>query len=59
MQIFDFNFKVTVNEIDDDDYTPPQALVKQILEDIDDNEKEPIFNIALIDNEREKEFDGF
>ena len=39
---------MTVNEIDDEDYTPPNKLVKQLLEDVDEEEKEPVFNLSLI-----------
>lgn len=55
----EFEFRVNVQEINDDEYTSVTVLRKQLLEDFGDNEAEPMFNLSHIAMEQEKEFDGF
>lgn len=55
----EINFKVNIQEINDEDYTTPSDLAKQLLEDFDSNEDSPIFNLALIQAEKDKDFGSF
>jgi hypothetical protein len=41
-------FKVTVNLIDDEQYTAAGELAKQLLNDFGGNEADPMFNLSLI-----------
>jgi hypothetical protein len=54
MEIPDLIFRVHINEIDDEDYTPPNKIAKELLEDIDNQEKEPTFNISLLETEKQR-----
>lgn len=56
---FNFNYTVNVQEINDEDYTPVRKLVKQLTEDYGDSQLEPVFNLSLIEAEKEKEFGHF
>lgn len=48
LELPELAFTVNIQEINDEDYSPPAVLAKQLLEDYDTGEAEPIFNLAVI-----------
>ena len=41
---------MNVQEIDDEDYTVPHKIVKELLDDVEDADGDPIFPLALLEN---------
>ena len=41
-------FKIHINEVNDEEYTPVFELSRQLLRDYGGNEAKPIFDLSLI-----------